>query len=261
MRKAQIIGALLITLLLLILVACPSPTEPAPTPENSLTAPKLLSPHNRAIDVQPRPVLLWEAVPEAKGYKLTVSRNSDFSDTVIDVLSITTSQELSKDLVPSTQYYWMVCAKLEPANPDTPTACSEVWTFTTAEETEPEPEPTPVRPPLPEPSPPSSEPIEITAAQLSTEYDEVGLVAETQYKYQLLEVSGTFDYFGIAAGLPFISFETDPDAWEIRAFLSDDQEVSKAQTLAKGDEIVVTGTCQGTTWYRIILGECKITIP
>lgn len=266
MRKAYIIGVLLIVVLL-ILGACtpapepaPAPT-PTPTPEDSLTAPKLLSPHNRATDIELRPRFLWEPVPDAMGYELIVSLSSDlFSDIVHNVSLELTAFQPSSDLTTLTQYYWMVVAKMDPADPDMPTACSEVWAFTTAEEPVPTPPLKP--PPLPEPPAPSPEPIEITAAQLSTEYDEIGLVAETKYKNQLLEVSGTVDYFGLALGSPFISFETDPDAWEIRAFLTDDEEVSKAETLSKGDEIVVIGTCRGSSgWYRIILSDCHIIIP
>jgi len=256
MRKAYIIGVLLITALL-ILGACtpapepaPAPT-PTPTPEDSLTAPKLRSPHHEATDVQLRPTLLWELVPNADGYDLTISLNYDFSTTVHNVSTPLAAYRITEDLTPSTQYYWMVVAKIDPANPDMPTACSEVWTFTTAEEPAP----------LPEPPAPSPEPIEITAAQLSTEYDEIGLAAETKYRNQLLEVSGTVDYFGSALGSPFISFETDPDAWEIRAFLTDDEEVSKAETLSKGDEIVVIGKCRGSTVWAIILSDCHIIVP
>jgi hypothetical protein len=263
MRKAYIIGVLLI-IVLLVFGACGPASEPEPTPEppeESLTAPKLLSPHNGATGIELSPILLWEPTPEAGGYELRVSRNSDFSNTVIEGFLPDTSYELVQDLAPLTRYYWMVCAKLDTADPNTPTACSEVWTFTTAAQPASEPEPTPELPPLPEPSPPSLEPIEVTAAQLSTEYDEVGLVAETQYKYQLLEVSGTFDSFDFSFGAPYIDFEVAPDAWEVRAFLADDEETT-ARTLSKGDEIIVIGECQGTGSYlRIVLANCRIIVP
>jgi len=259
MRKAYIIGVLLI-IVLLVLGACTPAPEPAPAPEDSLTAPKLLSPHHEATDVQLSPILLWEPVPEAEGYELKVSRNSDFSDIVIGGSLPDTSYELTQYLTPLTQYYWMVIAKMDPADPDTPTACSEVWTFTTAEE----PAPTPVRPPpIPEPTP-SPEPIKLTAAQLSTEYDETGSpAAARKYKDQYLEVSGTVDCLDTASGKLFISFEIDRDnpyAWEIHAFLADDQ-ISKAKTLSKGDEITVVGWCRGVSAVPIILAGCRIIVP
>lgn len=255
MRKIGIVGILIIVVLL-VLGACTS--APAP-PEELLAAPKLLSPHNRATGIELRPILLWEAVPEAEGYELKVSQNSDFSDIVISGSLSDTSYELIQYLMPLTQYYWMVGAKMHSENPDAPVAYSEVWTFTTTEEPTSE---LPLEPPpLPEPPPPSPEPVKITAARLSTEYDDIGLVAETQYRYRLLEVSGTFDSFGISLGAPYIDFEVAPDAWEIRAFLADDQE-TKARTLSKGDEITVIGECQGTGSYlRIVLAICRIIVP
>jgi hypothetical protein len=262
MGKAYIIVALLVTALLVFGACTPEPEPeptPVPPPEISITAPKLRSPNNGATDVQLKPTFLWELVPDAGGYQVTISLNYDFSTTIHDAATQLTAYQISQELTPSTSYYWMVCAKLDPADPDTPTACSEVWAFTTAEEPEPT---TPLEPPpLPEPPPPSAEPVKITAAQLSTEYDEIGLVAETQYKYQTLEVSGTFDSFGISYGAPYIDFEVASNAWEIRAFLAKDQ-ASKAETLAKGDEITLIGSCQGTGSYlRIVLADCRITVP
>ncbi len=264
MRQAYIIVVLLLTALL-ILGACTPAPEPAPTPvpppEESLTAPELVSPHNRATDTELRPILLWHAVPEARGYELKVSRNSDFSDTVITTSFSDTSYEFLKYLSPLTRYYWMVSAKISPENPDAPVAYSEVWSFTTKELTSSEPT-TPLRPPaLPEPTP-SPEPVPITAARLSTEVDETGSpLAAREYNGQMLEVSGTFDHFEQDIENPSIFLETDPDdAYEIWAFLNDDQ-VSKAQTLAKGDEIVVLGRCVGIPSYRIILADCQIIVP
>lgn len=256
MRKVGIVGILLIVVLLALGACTPAPAPP----EESLTAPKLLSPHNEATDIELSPILLWESVPEAEGYELKVSRNSDFSDIVIGGSLPGTSYELTQYLAPLTKYYWMVGAKMHSENPDAPVAYSEVWTFTTAEESASEL--TPVKPPpLPEPPPPSPEPVKITAARLSTEYDKIGLVAETQYRYRLLEVSGTFDSFGVSLGAPYIDFEVASDAWEIRAFLADDQE-TKARTLSKGDEITVVGECQGTGSYiRIVLAICRIIVP
>ncbi len=257
MRKAYIIGVLLITVLV-VLGACTPAPEPAPTPEDSLTAPRLLSPHHEATDVQLSPTLLWELVPDASGYELAISPNYDLSNAIHDVSTQLTAYRITEDLTPSTRYYWMVCAKLNPADPDTPTACSEVWTFTTAEQPAPEPEPTP---PLEPPT--SPEPIKITAAQLSTEYDETGSpAAARKYKDQYLEVSGTFDCLDYAIGKPYLSFEISADAWEIRAFLTDDEEVSKAETLSKGDKVMVIGICRGIpSGVRIVLGECRIIVP
>jgi len=111
--------------------------------EPSVTAPELVSPNNAATGVELRPKFVWKAVPGAKSYGLRVSRHSDFSDQVISVdMGDTVYQEPPdlrylptterEELDPSTQYYWMVYAALNPADPNGPVAYSEVWKFTTA---------------------------------------------------------------------------------------------------------------------------------
>ena len=125
MRKTGIVGVLLIVVLL-VLGACTPTPEPEP-----ISAPKLLSPHNETTGIELSPILLWEAVPEAEGYELKVSRNSDFSDIVIGGSLPGTSYEIAQYLAPLTRYYWMVGAKMSPENSDDPVAYSEVWTFTT----------------------------------------------------------------------------------------------------------------------------------
>jgi hypothetical protein len=262
MRKAYLVVILIIITLFAFGACTPAPEPP---PDNTLAPPVLLSPHNGTNGIQLSPILLWEAVPEAEVYELQISRNSDFSDIAVNVFPVNTSYELSVDLAPSTKYYWMVCAKVNLTDPDAPVACSEIWTFTTGEQSEPGPQPEPVPEPVKPPSlpetEPSTEPIKITAAQLATEYDDVGLAAETKYRNKLLEVSGTFDYYEIAVNLPFITFETDPDAWEIRAFPADANEINKAKELVKGDEIVITGYCKGSTAWAIILSDCRFIVP
>lgn len=107
---------------------------PSTTPTAPLTAPKLITPHNGATDIQLRPRFLWQPVPEAKGYELWVSLNGDFSDIVHSVSLRLTSYQPSSDLTPSTRYYWMVAAKLNPADPNSPAAYSAIWAFTTAQQ-------------------------------------------------------------------------------------------------------------------------------
>ncbi len=120
----------------------PTP-KPTPTPAPPLDAPKLLSPHNGATGIQLRPTLIWEPASSAGGYELRVSPNRDFSDIIHSVSLRLTSYQPSDDLVPSTWYYWMVAAKMNPADANTPIAWSEVWTFNTAARPTPTPAPTP----------------------------------------------------------------------------------------------------------------------
>lgn len=119
----------------------PAPTPP-PTPV--LTTPKLLAPHNGATNSQLNLTFLWEAVPNAGGYELVIAHNYDFSDTYWDVSTKLTNYQFIEGLEPSSQYYWMVCAKLNPEDVNTPIAYSEVWTFTTTSEKIVAPTPTPL---------------------------------------------------------------------------------------------------------------------
>ncbi len=96
-----------------------------------INPPELVSPHNRATGIDLTPVLLWKEVPNAKGYELNVSRNYDFTDIVHSVSCRLTAYRIVEGLMPSTQYYWIVAAKLNPGDPHTPIAWSPVWTFTT----------------------------------------------------------------------------------------------------------------------------------
>jgi predicted transglutaminase-like cysteine proteinase len=133
----------------------PSPTPPsAPEPELEpsilISAPKLISPNNNATEVDVTPILLWEEVPDAEGYEVCISRNYDFSDVVIDASCVLSSYHVYEELSPETRYYWMVCAKSNPADPNAPIAYSEVWTFTTPSK---QSAISPTPPPAPVPTP------------------------------------------------------------------------------------------------------------
>jgi len=127
--------ALLILSLILATVAglgsCISPPEETPPiiesePAETTVAPELMSPNNGTTGIELTPVLLWNEVPNAQGYEVLVSRNYDFSDIVHSVSTGITTYRIADDLLPSTQYYWMVAAKLIGGG------WSPVWTFTTA---------------------------------------------------------------------------------------------------------------------------------
>ena len=107
------------------------PTTPSPAPA-PLTAPRLVTPHNGATGVELTASLVWQPVPNAGGYELVIAHNYDFSDIYWDVSTRLTGYQFIKGFEPSAQYYWMVVAKMNLADPNTPVAYSEVWTFTTA---------------------------------------------------------------------------------------------------------------------------------
>lgn len=134
--------------------------DEAPALQTSLTPPELMSPQNGATGIELTPALLWKEVPNAEGYEVLVSRNYDFSDIVHSVSCRLTAYRVIDDLIPLTQYYWMVAAKLNPADPDTTIAWSPVWAFTTgtAGGQEAATQPTPTSPP-PTSTAPASLPI------------------------------------------------------------------------------------------------------
>ncbi len=109
-----------------------SPTTKSAPAETAVTAPELMSPHNRATNIELTPTLLWAEVPNAKGYELWLARDYELSDIIHSVSLGGTAYQVRDGLSPSTQYYWIVAAKLNPADPDTTIAWSPVWTFTTA---------------------------------------------------------------------------------------------------------------------------------
>ncbi len=126
----------------------PTPTpapapEPAPTPtpeptvkrseSGGISAPKLLSPHNKAVQVSRNPKFNWEAVDNVTGYVIWASPNSDFSDRVVSTFieGSGASYECRNSLRYSTKYYWKVIAIEDASRRDSPVAHSEVWAFTT----------------------------------------------------------------------------------------------------------------------------------
>lgn len=140
MSKVSVILLSLVLSMIVGLGGCVTaspPTETAPTTElapaeTAVTAPELLSPHNATTGIELTPMLLWKEVPNAEGYEVLVSQNYDFSDIIHSVSCRLTAYRIIDNLIPSTQYYWMVAAGLNPADPDTPIAWSPVWTLTTA---------------------------------------------------------------------------------------------------------------------------------
>lgn len=95
--------------------------QPAPEP------PVLVSPEDEAKDVLISLQISWQESSTATSYRLQVSKQSNFSSTVVNVGNITgTSYDVS-GLEHSTVYYWRVNASNESGTGN----WSEVWNFTT----------------------------------------------------------------------------------------------------------------------------------
>jgi hypothetical protein len=92
-------------------------------------APTLASPANGAIDVVTSPTLTWNASTGATSYGLQVSTVSDFSTTLVNQSTITSTSYAVSNLANNTTYYWRVNAT---NSGGTSAWSSPVWSFTTA---------------------------------------------------------------------------------------------------------------------------------
>lgn len=87
----------------------------------------LVSPANGATDVGLAPLLSWGAVTNAASYALQVSKQSNFSSTVINRDAVTTTQFQTSELDGEMRHYWRVRASnAGPAN------WSQTWSFVTS---------------------------------------------------------------------------------------------------------------------------------
>lgn len=116
----------------------PAPVIPGfvPAPASTISAPKLTSPSNGATGVDLDLTFRWaiKAGTSAGGFELIIARDNDaLSNICRSVSTSPTEYRPRENLEPSTRYYWMVVAKLDPADVNSPIAFSEVWTFITTE--------------------------------------------------------------------------------------------------------------------------------
>jgi len=116
----------------------PAPIPPAfvITPVSAISAPQLISPSNGATGVDLDPTFHWaiEAGTSAERFELIIACDNDTLSNICRSVSTNTTEYQPKiNLEPSTQYYWMVVAKLGSVDVDSTIAFSEVWNFITAE--------------------------------------------------------------------------------------------------------------------------------
>ncbi len=77
----------------------------------ALNAPIIISPPNNSAGVSCKPTLKWNPVATANSYDLQVSRQSNFSNLVLNTTSTITSYTFTQSLDASTKYYWRVKAR------------------------------------------------------------------------------------------------------------------------------------------------------
>jgi hypothetical protein len=88
--------------------------------------PVLMSPADRATEVEVNPTVQWQAVTGAVSYQVQVATSSDFGTLVLDQSGTGTSSAVS-GLTNNTTYYWRVRA----VNAGGTSVWSSVWSFTT----------------------------------------------------------------------------------------------------------------------------------
>lgn len=94
----------------------------------TLLVPILISPQNNSVDLSLTPVLVWNALSEATGYKVNISTDSNFVS-ITDSATVTTNQYSipSGKLSYNTKYYWKVAGY----NTYGTGQYSTAWNFTT----------------------------------------------------------------------------------------------------------------------------------
>ena len=97
-------------------------------PAEPLDPPQLTSPENNSTDVPLNPLFVFESVEDADEYYIEVSKESDFSDLLIEYVSTNTRLKFLGFLQDTeTEHYWRVRAQ----NDQTESEWSEEWAFTT----------------------------------------------------------------------------------------------------------------------------------
>jgi len=96
----------------------------------TLTTPAIVSPGNGAINLAPSTLLDWSASTGATGYEYKLSTNAVLAGEPL--LTVTTSQANTANLLFGTIYYWQVRA-IKTTAPIDSSAWSSVWSFTTTD--------------------------------------------------------------------------------------------------------------------------------
>lgn len=99
--------------------------------------------------------------------------------------------------------------------------------------------------------------IKITASQLYSEYEENEIAADTAYKKQILEVSGTLGTIAKdVLDSPYVTLKTGNIIGSIQCYLKE-TEVSKAASLKSGTNITVRGEGGGKLG-NVLVRKCEI---
>lgn len=99
--------------------------------------------------------------------------------------------------------------------------------------------------------------IKITASQLYSEYEENEIAADTAYKKQTLEISGTLGTIAKdVLNSPYVTLKTGNIIGSIQCYLKE-TEVSKAASLKPDTSVTVRGEGSGKLG-NVLVRECEI---
>jgi hypothetical protein len=113
--KYPVAGGVIVVLLAILTTGCPTAFGDFDNPKdpkspNYLAAPQHPSPSNGASVSNAKPLLDWEDVAKATGYRVQVSTTAGFGTTVIDATVGISRYQVASGLSNGTSYYWRVCA-------------------------------------------------------------------------------------------------------------------------------------------------------
>lgn len=104
-------------------------------------------------------------------------------------------------------------------------------------------------------------PIEITARELWSAYDENEVNADNLYKKKTISVTGTVFEIGkdLLTDTPFIALKAGDSLgiYAIQCFFQDSSENEKISAVKDGDTVSIVGTCNGKS-INVMLRDCTI---
>ena len=107
----------------------------------------------------------------------------------------------------------------------------------------------------------SSPPIEVSALQMATDYEENLPEAEAKYNDKSLVISGTVSFFTQIEGITVIDLEKiNPDSkWQIVCFIDPSTQPDAYSRLKIGQNSIFTGTGEHQkNSFNIHIEDCKI---
>jgi RecG-like helicase len=102
------------------------------------------------------------------------------------------------------------------------------------------------------------ETIKITSPSLYAAYNANEVAADTKYKGKMLEVSGTVDDVKKdILDTMYVTLQSDEMFGSIQCYF-DNQHTSQLASLKKGQQLTITGKCDGYSIMNVLVKNCEI---